>query len=148
MLAKLALNHSHLLSIALRNTMTKSNLKNNLFGLHFWGHVHLREVRARTWSRNPGGALLSGLFTDSCLASFLMQLRTNCQGNGAAYSRRGFSIPPSRQSPHRHATGQSDWANSSTETSLFRWLFFVKSTKLSRTNSWIQVILCLSLPID
>lgn len=82
-----------------KNILNKSNLgKMEFIFIIRPGHnLSLRKVKAQgkkagTWSKNHGRMPLLGsfydLFNSSCLTSFLLQLRTNCKGNGASCGGR------------------------------------------------------------
>lgn len=87
-----------------KNILNKSNLgKMEFIFIIRPGHnLSLRKVKAQgkkagTWSRNHGRIPLSGsfydLFNSSCLTSFLLQLGTNCKGNGASCGGRWSPTP-------------------------------------------------------
>lgn len=65
------------------------------------------------------GKCVSGSLTGSCLAGFLMLLRTICPGNGVAHSRQDCpaSVEAIKTILHRHTHCLVDLENSSIENS-------------------------------
>lgn len=72
--------------------------------------------KALPLNREPWRILLASwlMKTGLCIASFLIQPRTTCLGNGATHSRRGASILINIKTiPSQMPTGQSDLGNPS-----------------------------------